>query len=63
MQPPQILWKSTTAVGCATYYCANGLVNWPNNYAAVNTVCRYWPPGNWEGEYEMEVPPLLSAGR
>jgi len=36
----QIVWKTTTKVGCAKSIC-NGNVIW---------VCNYDPPGNWIGE-------------
>ena len=36
----QIVWKTTTKVGCAKSIC-NGNVIW---------VCNYDPPGNWVGE-------------
>ncbi|MFY0625716.1 MAG: pathogenesis-related family 1 protein [Reichenbachiella sp.] len=36
----QIIWKSTTNVGCAKMVC-DGMVTW---------VCNYSPPGNYVGE-------------
>jgi pathogenesis-related protein 1 len=36
----QIVWKTTTKVGCAKMMC-DGMTTW---------VCQYDPPGNWVGE-------------
>jgi hypothetical protein len=41
----QIVWKSTTGVGCATQYCPNGLANTGGNVSPYFTVCNYSPPG------------------
>ena len=41
----QIVWKSTTAVGCATQYCPNGLANTGGDVSPYFTVCNYSPPG------------------
>ncbi|KIW92670.1 uncharacterized protein Z519_06517 [Cladophialophora bantiana CBS 173.52] len=51
----QIVWKSTTAVGCATQYCPNGLANTGGNVSPYFTVCNYSPPGNFGGEYAANV--------
>lgn len=45
----QVVWRSTTQVGCGTVQC-NGNDIW---------VCEYDPPGNWEGQYKQQV---LAAG-
>lgn len=37
----QIVWRTTTHVGCAAYKCKN----------AILVVCNYNPPGNWIGEH------------
>jgi uncharacterized protein YkwD len=37
----QIVWKSSTKVGCAKRSCSDKSQVW---------VCRYSPPGNWVGE-------------
>lgn len=38
----QIVWASTTSVGCATGYCANLQGATYTNYF---TICNYYPPG------------------
>ena len=43
----QVVWKSTTAVGCGHSQC-NGMDIW---------VCEYDPAGNWEGQYRENVLP------
>ncbi|HEY3804567.1 MAG TPA: CAP domain-containing protein [Kofleriaceae bacterium] len=43
----QLVWKSTTQVGCGHAQC-NGLDVW---------VCEYDPPGNVDGEYRTNVLP------
>jgi hypothetical protein len=38
----QVVWRSTTTVGCAVAVCGNTLDQiW---------VCQYQPPGNWVGQ-------------
>ena len=44
----QVVWGSTTAVGCGKSQC-KGLDVW---------VCEYDPPGNWEGQYRAQVLPV-----
>ncbi|KAJ9493483.1 hypothetical protein LTR99_006141 [Exophiala xenobiotica] len=51
----QIVWKSTTSVGCATQYCPNGLANVGSGVSPYFTVCNYSPPGNFGGEYAANV--------
>ena len=41
----QIVWKSTTSIGCATQYCPNGLANTGGGVSPYFTVCNYSPPG------------------
>ncbi|KAA8651873.1 hypothetical protein EYZ11_004194 [Aspergillus tanneri] len=53
----QIVWKSTTHVGCATVMC-NKLTSDDGSYLGDNlpyTVCNYSPPGNFGGEYANNV--------
>ena len=45
----QVVWKETTHVG--------GARSSDGNYIC----CNYTPGGNWEGEYEDNVPPLEGA--
>ena len=52
----QIVWKGTTAVGCATVDCsAQGLGNVGSNVPPYFTVCNYSPPGNYLGEFADNV--------
>jgi DHA1 family inner membrane transport protein len=44
----QVVWKSTTQVGCGIASCADG-----NDLF----VCNYSPAGNWDGQYIENVPP------
>ncbi|EMC96586.1 hypothetical protein BAUCODRAFT_148171 [Baudoinia panamericana UAMH 10762] len=44
----QIVWKSTTSIGCATQMCSN-LINFGTDSSF--TVCNYGPPGNFANEY------------
>lgn len=39
----QIVWKTTTTVGCATQFCPNGMPGYPDVKSF--TVCNYSPPG------------------
>lgn len=41
----QIVWKSTTRVGCATYACPGGLANVGPSVPKYFTVCNYKSPG------------------
>jgi uncharacterized protein YkwD len=45
----QVVWRSTTQVGCGVAQCKGNDI-W---------VCNYDPPGNWEGQYPQQV---LAAG-
>ncbi|EEY21512.1 PRY1 [Verticillium alfalfae VaMs.102] len=49
----QLVWKSTTDVGCARKLCRGG--DWNGWYL----VCEYWPRGNVQDQYEDQV----SAGQ
>ncbi|KAG9259012.1 CAP domain-containing protein [Emericellopsis atlantica] len=48
----QVVWKSTTKVGCYTASCPAGTVL---QYPSLYTVCNYDPPGNYGGEYADNV--------
>jgi hypothetical protein len=48
----QIVWQSTTSIGCATVNCPNGLANTGGGVSPWFTVCNYSPPG-------MPIPPYL----
>jgi Cysteine-rich secretory protein family len=53
----QIVWASTTEVGCYTNDCsAQGLRNIGPHVGPQFTVCNYYPPGNMGGEYGKNVP-------
>lgn len=43
----QLVWRSTTQVGCGHVTCKGNDIY----------VCNYDPPGNWEGQYRQEVLP------
>ena len=49
----QVVWRNTTEVGCAVSRCASG--RWENTL-----VCQYTPPGNYQGQFPENVPPLLN---
>lgn len=51
----QIVWKSTTEVGCATVHCPNGLANTGGGVSPYFTVCNYKPAGNFGGQYGANV--------
>ena len=54
----QIVWKTTTKVGCFTQYCSKGLANTGNgNILPYFTVCNYSPPG--KSLYRRMVPGLI----
>ncbi|KAF8699161.1 PR-1-like protein, partial [Rhizoctonia solani] len=50
----QVVWKSTTKVGCALATCAPGTI-FPANYNANYYVCNYSPYGNVAGQYAQNV--------
>lgn len=47
----QMVWRDTTAVGCYTSYCPNGLAKVGSNVPPFFTVCNYQSPGNIAGQY------------
>lgn len=52
----QIVWKSTTGVGCATVDCSgSGLANTGSGVSPWFTVCNYSPPGNFAGQYGENI--------
>ncbi|KAN0128370.1 CAP domain containing protein [Lactarius tabidus] len=49
----QVVWKSTTQLGCAVAAC-NGI--FPSSYGVAQYyVCEYNPPGNVDGEFGQNV--------
>lgn len=56
----QIVWKSTTHVGCATVTCPN-LGNVDSSEPVPFTVCNYSPVGNVATEYGSNVLAPLGA--
>ncbi|KAF7113634.1 hypothetical protein CNMCM5793_002990 [Aspergillus hiratsukae] len=57
----QIVWKGSVSVGCATVVC-DSLGNVDSSAPSPFTVCNYYPPGNYAGEYGDNVlPPLGHA--
>ncbi|CCO28625.1 Fruiting body protein SC7 [Rhizoctonia solani AG-1 IB] len=50
----QVVWKSTTKVGCALATCAPGTI-FPANYNANYYVCNYSPYGNVLGQFPQNV--------
>lgn len=52
----QIVWKGTTAVGCATQDCSKqGLTGVGSNVPPYFTVCNYKSPGNYANEYAANI--------
>jgi len=52
----QIVWKSTTSVGCAWVDCGSqGLSGVGSGVSPTFVVCNYSPPGNFGGEYGANV--------
>ncbi len=45
----QVVWRSTTSVGCGFAHCSGNY----GNYTFV--VCRYNPPGNYSGQFSANV--------
>ena len=57
----QIVWKSTTSVGCATQYCPNGLANTGSGVSPYFTVCNYSPPGMPNSLTQVHVDDRLTS--
>jgi len=53
----QVVWKSTTKIGCASKLCPAGTI--VGGMASWYTVCNYYPPGNFGGQYGQNVSPSL----
>jgi hypothetical protein len=52
----QIVWQSSTYIGCATVdRSAGGLANTDSGIAPWFTVSNYKPPGNVDGEYGANI--------
>ncbi|KAJ8110141.1 hypothetical protein OPT61_g6940 [Boeremia exigua] len=53
----QVLWKGTTSVGCYSLDCGDRMVVGNQNPSRLNkyTVCNYYPPGNYGGQYAVNV--------
>ena len=49
----QVLWKSTTSVGCAVQHCPS-VPGFGNGYFVQ---CNYSPPGNVLGQFPQNVLP------
>lgn len=50
----QIVWKSTTRVGCARQKCTGG---------GVFVICNYYPPGNYVDEHPFRSSPSAEVDR
>lgn len=50
----QLVWKAASTVGCARKEC--GKIGW-------FVVCEYWPPGNVQGAYQVQVQKQIHESR
>jgi hypothetical protein len=41
----QLVWVNSTGLGCAAQVCSSFNL----------LVCKYWPPGNYQGEFKTNV--------
>lgn len=48
----QVVWKGTSELGCAYVTCDNAWRQY--------TICEYQEPGNWLGEFQENVLPLVN---
>lgn len=48
----QVVWKSTTSVACAKASCPAGTITQMPSFFFV---CRYAPPGNYQGQFPQNV--------
>jgi len=55
----QVVWKSTTSVGCAVKFCdLLHLPSQPEGWSnAKYFVCEYYPPGNYQNQFADNVLP------
>jgi len=51
----QVVWKSTTTLGCAISKCAAGTIFPSNDGVSFYGVCEYSPPGNVIGDFANNV--------
>ncbi|OBT65412.1 hypothetical protein VE03_06103 [Pseudogymnoascus sp. 23342-1-I1] len=51
----QVVWKDTTAVGCATQFCDSDSEMFTAPFSGWYTVCNYGNPGNVGGQYGSNV--------
>ncbi|KAI5787121.1 CAP domain-containing protein [Geopyxis carbonaria] len=51
----QVVWKSTTKLGCALYQCNDKISGRVNYQSGSLLTCEYDPSGNVEGQYATEV--------
>ncbi|KAG2500271.1 hypothetical protein HYH03_001849 [Edaphochlamys debaryana] len=59
----QVVWKSTTKLGCAIGVCPDGVSYAGGIWQGLLFVCEYWPPGNMYGAFKDNVPaPLRVPG-
>jgi len=56
----QVVWQSSTGVGCGFAANPNG-GTYPNGYKGTFVCCNYSPPGNYRGQYADNVAPLNPA--
>jgi hypothetical protein len=49
----QVVWKGTRLVGCHTAQCPQGTVD--SRVPTAYTVCNYSPPGNYRGQFNLNV--------
>ncbi|KGB74954.1 hypothetical protein CNBG_0792 [Cryptococcus deuterogattii R265] len=51
----QVVWKSTTQIGCAVTNCADGTLFTGYGADSVYIICEYYPPGNVIGAFASNV--------
>ncbi|CAO1632581.1 unnamed protein product [Parajaminaea phylloscopi] len=57
----QVVWKSSTQVGCAAISCDSSSLGLGNNGKGIYIVCEYSPPGNVQGRFTQNVLPPKSS--